>query len=1220
MTPVTGVWTSVDGPTLVASAAGLQLFEENVPCLVRLQRLAAIGAALPHQPTALPLNPSRLRSLVRQAPVDTSDVRSQEDLYDDLYVEEVPFYGGASLVLQGLTNRSAHTLRVLLAGIFGPPGQALPEKYRRMASLLTHDVLALSDAVCRAAGLGRHVPPPRRRGGQIFVPGRERLDQLRAAVTFTPDRLAATIGANGAGLAHLTVAAGDHALGFHEGTDDGLVLTPLLSAGDDLIVANPGELAAALRHSLIVLAGSVGCRDELAAAFRNVVAYETATLLDLIGATPEGEWQPAGPLILRRKFKGKANTIFDVAILTDDLSGYDPAEPYGSWVNHTAGTTLQDVLDVPPAAANCTKRLLRLAVTDGVGRQTMFGFGERRTITPFLWTPLDELRVMIELDGSDPLFLWRFADAEDRLHDHARVMSFSVLDTYAVYRDNEQSFYLSDDGVPNMVTVEVASGSPLRAEAHKRIDRHHVLAPDGTHFVEVLKMHGGQSPVYFVNPRHGMSALLIEMPHFTAWVQFAVGNASPPLRRLLHDVAEAVAYWLWQLVAAGEAGAAERLTGRLNVALRADDAGAWERALAGDFAALPPTPRTGAWATAERDGEGTVAIVVHADRHARLLDAANTADRELLQAILGVVVEPQPTAAESEALVEQVAPVGPKKILNAVTAADVTLRPVKVRVRRVQPAVTALLLDDAGAWLSQHGVPPGPIADDDRTAVLGKAVEYYYQRLAAVVAELSPVGLLEFLILQDEALLRDQAYRDRNLDARLTCYGVDPKFAEEMTKEGSRHVEASVASRFLVEYAAARRPAGWQSIDLMTYDELLAIAAELISRATLSDAIHHGFSAVQLSMLRSGRLGVSRCDRYSAGTWDLARVQTTARLALASGAVADSDGARRGGNVDPLPSAQVDAAMTAEFGFTLTDHAHAIGELVNFADDLAAEPASALVADVEAHLVDTLGRDLAKVRQYLGSLTLRPRADFLAIGPDAYPWRYNRDQSYMRRPLIQYAGADGQTRLLWGVRRAWASGHYWMQLIFSGRMRGTTPAMKQLTGWIRQEENSLFECRVADTLRSAGIPHTACRLKRISGRRLVSPNGNDLGDLDALGLDPVRRLVVVAEAKDLEQARTPAELANEADKLLIGVGSAVAKLERRASWVQSHLQNVLDHFGIAGTPSKWRVEAVVVTSTPLISPRVMATGLPVLSLDELAEWVGRGGSVPSRQPRRRRQR
>lgn len=111
---------------MVASAAGLQLVQENIPCLLRLQRLAAIGVALPARPDAPPLSPSRLRAVLKHPLIAGKSVRAQEDPYDDVYVEEVAFHGGPRLVLQGLTSHSAHTVRVVLNAIFGPQAATCP--------------------------------------------------------------------------------------------------------------------------------------------------------------------------------------------------------------------------------------------------------------------------------------------------------------------------------------------------------------------------------------------------------------------------------------------------------------------------------------------------------------------------------------------------------------------------------------------------------------------------------------------------------------------------------------------------------------------------------------------------------------------------------------------------------------------------------------------------------------------------------------------------------------------------------------------------------------------------------------------------------------------------------------------------------------------------------------------------------------------------------------
>ncbi len=183
----------------------------------------------------------------------------------------------------------------------------------------------------------------------------------------------------------------------------------------------------------------------LAIAFRCTAAAVTGELLSQIEALPRAPVAEAGPLVLRQDFDGASDTIIDVGVLTDDLSGYDPAEPFGYWDIPNAGQPLQDCLDPPGPPGADDERTLRLAVTDGVARTQMIGLEKFRRPGPLLAVPLNELQVMIDLDASDPLFLWRFARADERFHENSRVQSWSVLDLYSIYRGHDYSFYLDDD-------------------------------------------------------------------------------------------------------------------------------------------------------------------------------------------------------------------------------------------------------------------------------------------------------------------------------------------------------------------------------------------------------------------------------------------------------------------------------------------------------------------------------------------------------------------------------------------------------------------------------------------------------------------------------------------------------------------------------------------------------------------------------------------------------
>lgn len=110
-------------------------------------RCVPTAAARPNASgSAVPAERQRLRVLLKTECVTNAAVRAQEDPYDDLYVEKVVFHGGPRLVLQGLTDHSAHTAQVILEAIFGPHG-GLPGSYVRQAGRLAQTVLSLSNAI-----------------------------------------------------------------------------------------------------------------------------------------------------------------------------------------------------------------------------------------------------------------------------------------------------------------------------------------------------------------------------------------------------------------------------------------------------------------------------------------------------------------------------------------------------------------------------------------------------------------------------------------------------------------------------------------------------------------------------------------------------------------------------------------------------------------------------------------------------------------------------------------------------------------------------------------------------------------------------------------------------------------------------------------------------------------------------------------------------------------
>ncbi|MFF1873001.1 hypothetical protein [Kitasatospora herbaricolor] len=1195
-------WQDVDGPSLAACAAALQLLPQNIPRLLRLQRLAAIGAALPHRPNAVRLSPSKLRALLKDPLVSSSTVRAQEDPYDDLYIAEVPFHGGPYLVAQGLTSHAAHTLTLLLTAALGPVGRTeLPAAFVRDARRLAGGVLALSDAMLRRAQLGRGVTPPSSQSGEVFVPGAGTLTLLQGAIRFSASDLATFLPTAAIeALNVLAIRPGQHKLTQEPGPDTGLVLTPLLASESHLIVANPGELAASIRHHLLVGAGQHDCGPALARLFHEQVLHETGQLLALHGATPLAPATQLGDLpVNRRRFAFADNKILDLAVVTDDFSNYDDTDPFGYW--HTGGIDrqVQDTLDPEGPAGPDDGRTLRLIVNEGIGRSTVFGLTTQRRPGPMLLASLSDLRAMAELDGSDPLFLWRFADAANRFREETHVQAWSTLDVYGLYRDHHHSFYLSDGPRANFVYVEPDFSASLRLEAHARYDHHSVPSPHRRTLVPVLSVHGTRTAsIYRTHPALPEDELLVEADGVHAWV----GPGQQPVPETLgdfHDLAiSAAAFWIWQIGSTEPAlvrDAADSST--LYLSLTFDDPDAWNRVLHANENAGADSQQP--WTTVRAARPGHVHLSLQACGAASLLSNGNQADRLLLKALIEGFTQAASTSYDVDALLDRLAPLGSKQMLHVRRDPHPSLRPGSLPpVRPVQAAVSATVLDELGQWLAADGTASGDVPADERTELLNKVVGHYFRLIETTVASLSAEGLVHDLVERHEALLHDDAISREMLPARIACFGANSQPVEELVRQEKKRVEAAQANRFLIEYVAARPPSGAVPLTLDTYDHLMALAAELISRATLSDAIRQDFSDAKLALLPSGRLGVSRDDRYESGTNALATARAQAVLNVAQGEGRTAhDGSLNG------PTDQVEEAMRAEFGFTLSDVMDGIGALTALGDERCnTEPYILPEPEVTNHLRTALSWPRDKTESFLDRMTLQPRDRFLAPGSDAWPWRFNREWSYARRPLVRIQAGDGP-HLIWGVRHLWNSAAYWRDLVYSGRLRATSRPMKKLLGAIRQDQNKAFEERVAGTLRSAGCPITARGVAKIAGRKIMSADGSDLGDIDAIGLSLSQRVVIVAEAKDFEMARNPIEMANEADSLLRGDKSALVKLTRRAQWVQQHLASVLVHFDVAGGTKGWSVAPVIVTSRDLLSPRVLAASLPVVPLVEFERWT-----------------
>jgi hypothetical protein len=1140
-----------------------------LPWLLGLQRLAAVAAGLPSRPEARSLSSSKIKSLLGIDGIGGSGMNGLQDPFEGLFTVEIPFYGGPRLTVQGLATHGGRVADFLLTAIFRAVDNALPATFVVKVKALADLLLSISDVACRSAGLDR-LSTATDAGRRVNVPSAPKLAQMSRWVQFEEDELFA--GLHELAREYLTVG-----LVREQGAplppsaepSEWSMVQPLVRSGTKLTVAAPADLTAALRHHIVRAAIEENCIEQLVSA---MLSLATDKVKELLGGLVDYPFETVseGKNWVRLQAAFDVDKLMDVFVVVDDLADYDPFSAFGFW-------DASDVFETIEREATETEggnRIFRVYSTATIGRDLQIGLVSEDDLTPTIVATLDDLQTILQTPGFDGLGLWYFARAERRLLERTRVLSFSTVDTFSIYRDHNMSFYLGDGPLPSFLSIEVASGQPLRVQNAHSHDHRHFARPDNNGYVEALAAHGRtSSPVYLARVPDG-AAYVVDLGETTAWVHIPRRRESDEVipAQALIVVAEALAYWFWQLW---------QVEPEL-VQLAVNDSGVVEFVVRG--ASLGPDQSS--WIQAI-DSDDVLQFEISVARAAPMQE--NQVDRDLVAALYGVL------GGESTDTVDRIAPMGPKGMVHVSNphAMSAWTSENDLAWHGAEEAVSELL-DELGLHLTQDlQIAVGPIPDGQRFTVLTtQVVPWLIDRLHDEIAGLEVAGLIERLIDRNEALIASSARESELLAPRIACFGTADDEAQQIQHHLSTASTSMMTSRFLIEFASAFPPSGAKKLNRERYERLLALGSEIINKGMLAETLRSGITDAHLSILESERLGTSQEDDAYIDALEMFS-QFRAQAVLADASQPSTQAA-----ATPPDLQRADSLAADAFGFTYTELLEAGRELQDLlnGNQTMTTPRSFL----HSALVNSLRWEAEKADAVLDALTLSSysgtMSSFWADPINVAPWRFNRDRSYLKRPLVQRGD-----EVSFGRRALVHASVYWIEQYRSGRLRASGK-MAAAMNEQRNAKGRAFERQVASLLGEIGYASVKTRFRRVGDYDFRNIEGRNLGDIDVAGIHNVRRELLLLEAKDLEVARTPTELRNEVEQLVGPGNSAIRRLQERADWVASHLGIVLAAFGVTDIIG-WSIRTAVVVNQPLLSEHLLNESIPVVALDRLTLHV-----------------
>ncbi|MCD0169055.1 hypothetical protein [Deinococcus sp. 23YEL01] len=1015
---------------------------------------------------------------------------------------------------------------------------------------------------------------------------------------FSRTELNSLLGVNGARdiLLHLGIRAVDVPPNSTSAGRQPLLLRPLVLTGTDVIVACPHALLAATVRRVLKIAQEQGQSERLDAFIQQTNVERVDLALHRLDA-PQLNVSLSPPMLPGSQHSIHlldAELLLHVIVVTEPVSVIEPAEVVGLWA-----LELPDLHPTLPSDLP-SHDVLTLLVAAHLGDTLQFSLPAQEP-TPFLLLELDDLETFASAYHKDPVALLRVHQSQQALKAQLDVRHFGPLDVvaYCCKAQMVRSFPFPEG---QLLILGPGPSSQWRRDVKEARDRHLVLWADQEMLIPIERAWDAPPGVYVpvVSP-WSRGAMAAEREDRIIWVLDGTGELSgepdeggAPFSTPVDQVAQALAVWLPRLLPLLPSGRRPVMT----------------------LVIHPPQEVQPREFGVQVDRKRNTAHLALSEHFIELLSQPdNAAERELLAVTTHILFElasnKPPAPDRIREVVDQLAPPGDARLIFSVqTAMNAELDPRDLtQLRLVQVSEWHANQVRVGrALAAEHHWIPGPITALNRQ-VMAQANTLLFTDLRNELTACHGPELLSALLALYESVRHDIAWLSHTGVARQHTHGQAARHIE------GRHHRTSTALRFLIELVVAEPPSGARPPSLLLIDRLIGTAVAIIEYGMVGDALQHELGTVTAEYGLDGAFRVQAHEYAEAAT-----AQATSFLARSMHMenrlrYRDPDLAAQQADTDSRLEV-VDDAFRNLYGLSFRDLMGFLNEVQNLGDDLGGGVTRMSLPEFLSVLSHRTGWPEATVKLALHPLTMWPRADFLAppapyLKSDVYPWQFNRELALTRRPLLLVPGAAGED-IVWGNRVVEGAKHYWAySLVGDGRLAvppsaatSKKKAQRALQS-LRETSAAAFNRTVADLCRSRGCDVWE-NVRKISSRRLITPTGDDLGDVDVLAINTRQRCVWVVECKNYSIARTPAELANDLEVLIRGKQKRrggqerplIERHQRRAEFVRDHLSDVLQLVSETNLQG-WTVRALVVMSAePFALMRSLST-LPLLSADEL---------------------
>jgi hypothetical protein len=860
---------------MLAKVAVLQLYPENASQAIRLEALTHAINCIQYQSGKPKVSRHKLSQILDTPPLGKGYIQSQEDPASNAFTEAFTFFGGSYIVFPGQVSEATFILKNLNHAIFLSKKFTPYKDFCNKIYAMNLGLLAISDIMARGMGLERNMLPVMK-SRSIYIPND--IDQKTSLVTFTLEELEELLDSLKLGYEAIEPFLQDFGLltsDSYSFQNSPLHSRPLIRFEDKTIVSEPWMLLATLRQHILLAAKEFNLLELLFSEYKATALYTIGSSLNRLGYKETGfefEQPKLGIEIQESVWELDTDKVLYVAAAFDDFRDFVGDEVFEDQVGKSQGEIIDERLAyVEQKLYNDTINLggvFYLIVQVGIGRSSIMGLNfEKLRRKPIVTVfSANELNILSVLFPSDRFLLYKFAKAQQAILDSTKVIAWSALDEFSIYRDNHFSFYLSDDARPTLINIAPGSEIGIVKDYLEKVDIHAVRSHRSQGWFEVENYYRHQScPIYTPIIFNSLEfSLIVELPKITIWITADIdrkqGDQLSETRSSFAFV-DLISYWLWQFDSVCPGCFSE---------IKFDDPIHF-KVIINKENGFDERNRNTPLVSISFPSSNKMEIYISFEAANKINTSDNSGELEIVDYVLRGFSD----LLMKNGLIEQAGKIldqlhyfidleksfpRKKKILSIDPSVNPTMLPGNpIEFRKIQGADKSNVLDEEGEYLKvEFQLTPGPIPNSQYVIFLNKIVGYLFERLENIIDNLNPEHLLDFFVTHYEAIVFERSNRRITIPTQLACFSTSQELVDQLVQEIPNIDDAALSCRFLIEYIVARPPSGEKPISFEVYDQLMALSSEIIARANQSDMAKYGLFDFDFAFLESGRLGFNR--------------------------------------------------------------------------------------------------------------------------------------------------------------------------------------------------------------------------------------------------------------------------------------------------------------------------------------------------------------------------